>query len=208
MSALVLDRLVRASIEGGLLVLVVALICRLMPSLHARHRAALWWLAAAKLLVALAPVRPLDLPLLPATVTAIEAPAPAAEARVATIAPMVVERPWRPFASPERWLVSLWAAGLLALSAASLAGAFRARRLRRSGRPLDDAALTAKAAEAPAHELSFMCDDLTATMADLRAKGIEFEGEPQMGGFGAFVTMVLPGTVKVLLYQPRHPTAI
>jgi len=62
--------------------------------------------------------------------------------------------------------------------------------------------------EAPAHELSFMCDDLTATMADLRDKGIEFEGEPQMGGFGAFVTMVLPGAVKVLLYQPRHPTAI
>ena len=40
------------------------------------------------------------------------------------------------------------------------------------------------------------------------AKGIAFEGEPQNQGFGIVVTMVLPGDVKVLLYQPRHPTAI
>jgi hypothetical protein len=73
---------------------------------------------------------------------------------------------------------------------------------------LPPAELGVHPAEAPAHELSFMCDDLTATMADLAAKGIEFEGEPQNGGFGTFVTMVLPGKVKVLLYQPRHPTAI
>src|SRR5262249_29392843 len=51
-------------------------------------------------------------------------------------------------ASPERWLVGLWAAGLLALSAGSLVGAFHARRLRRSGRPLDDAALAGKTADA------------------------------------------------------------
>ena len=63
-------------------------------------------------------------------------------------------------------------------------------------------------AEAPAHELSFMCDDITATMADLRAKGIEFTGRPEAQGFGVVVTMVLPGDVKVLLYQPRHATAI
>ncbi len=62
--------------------------------------------------------------------------------------------------------------------------------------------------EQPAHELSFMCDDIEATMADLRAKGIAFEGAPQNQGFGIVVTMVLPGDVKVLLYQPRHPTAI
>jgi hypothetical protein len=63
-------------------------------------------------------------------------------------------------------------------------------------------------AEQPAHELTFMCDDLETTMADLRGKGIAFEGEPENQGFGIVVTMVLPGDVKVLLYQPRHPTAI
>ncbi|MBV9254211.1 MAG: extradiol dioxygenase [Actinobacteria bacterium] len=60
----------------------------------------------------------------------------------------------------------------------------------------------------PAHELSFICDDLEATMAELRDKGIEFKGEPQAAGFGVTVTMVLPGDCEVLLYQPRHPLAI
>ena len=63
-------------------------------------------------------------------------------------------------------------------------------------------------ADKPAHELSFMCDDIAATMAELRAKGIEFKGEPESQGFGIVTTMVLPGGVDVILYQPRHPTAI
>lgn len=59
-----------------------------------------------------------------------------------------------------------------------------------------------------AHEITLMCDDLTATMQELEAKGIEFEGEPEQQGFGVVVTMVLPGGLKMLLYEPRHPTAI
>ena len=56
--------------------------------------------------------------------------------------------------------------------------------------------------------LSLMCDDLEATMAELRAKGIEFRGEPRDEGFGITVTMVLPGETELMLYEPRHPTAI
>jgi hypothetical protein len=63
-------------------------------------------------------------------------------------------------------------------------------------------------AETPSHQLSFMCDDITATMADLAAKGIVFQGEPQAMGFGVGAIMVLPGAVDVLLYEPRHATAI
>ena len=62
--------------------------------------------------------------------------------------------------------------------------------------------------EHPHHEISFMCDDIDATMADLRARGIEFRGEPVDAGFGITATMALPGGVDVLLYQPRHATAI
>ena len=58
------------------------------------------------------------------------------------------------------------------------------------------------------HELSFMCDDLDATVAELRAKGIEFRDEPTDRGFGIVTTMALPGGLDVLLYQPRHETAI
>jgi hypothetical protein len=56
--------------------------------------------------------------------------------------------------------------------------------------------------------ISLVCDDLSATMAELSAKGIEFRGEPQEEGFGITVTMVLPGETELMLYEPRHPTAI
>jgi len=57
-------------------------------------------------------------------------------------------------------------------------------------------------------DLSLMCDDLETTMAELRAKGIEFAGEPEDEGWGITVTMRLPGGADLLLYEPRHPTAI
>ena len=60
----------------------------------------------------------------------------------------------------------------------------------------------------PMHELSFMCDDLDATITELRARGIEFRGEPQNAGFGITVTVLLPGGVEAQLYEPRHETAI
>ena len=58
------------------------------------------------------------------------------------------------------------------------------------------------------HQLTFMCDDLHKTIADLRAKGIEFMGEPEDEGFGITTMMALPGGVEVMLYQPRHAKAI
>ena len=58
------------------------------------------------------------------------------------------------------------------------------------------------------HELSLMCDDLESTMAELRAKGIEFRGEPEEESFGITTTMLLPGGVEILLYEPRHQTPL
>ena len=34
------------------------------------------------------------------------------------------------------------------------------------------------------HELSFMCDDITATVADLRSHGLEIRGEPEQQSGG------------------------
>jgi hypothetical protein len=73
---------------------------------------------------------------------------------------------------------------------------------------LPPAELGVHPAESAHHEISLMCDDLDATTAELRARGIEFRGEPQEAGFGRTTTMVLPGGVDVMLYQPRHATAI
>jgi hypothetical protein len=58
------------------------------------------------------------------------------------------------------------------------------------------------------HQFSLMCDDIETTMTELRGKGIEFRGAPEDMRFGIGVTMVLPGDLEVLLYEPRHPTAI
>jgi len=57
-------------------------------------------------------------------------------------------------------------------------------------------------------DVSLMCDDIVATKAELEAKGIEFRGEPEDEGFGIGVRMLLPGGTEMLLYEPRHTTAI
>jgi len=57
------------------------------------------------------------------------------------------------------------------------------------------------------HELSFLCDDIVATMAELRAKGFEFDREPEDHRYGLVTFLVLPGDLKVQLYQPLHPVA-
>jgi hypothetical protein len=59
-----------------------------------------------------------------------------------------------------------------------------------------------------ARDFSLMCDDLESTMAELRAKEIEFEGEPEDLGYGIAVKMLLPGEAEMTLYEPRHATAI
>jgi catechol 2,3-dioxygenase-like lactoylglutathione lyase family enzyme len=58
------------------------------------------------------------------------------------------------------------------------------------------------------HQVSFMCDDIHATVADLRARGVRIDGEPQDEGWGISVMMTLPGSCEVQLYEPRHKTAI
>lgn len=63
-------------------------------------------------------------------------------------------------------------------------------------------------AEGAKHEMSFMCDDIEATVSDLRDSGVVVKGEPTDVGFGIEVGLQLPGGVDVLLYEPRHPTAI
>lgn len=62
--------------------------------------------------------------------------------------------------------------------------------------------------ERPHHEISLMCDDLDQTIEHLAGKGIEFRGESRDEGWGIAITMVLPGGVDMVLYEPRHPTAI
>jgi predicted enzyme related to lactoylglutathione lyase len=58
------------------------------------------------------------------------------------------------------------------------------------------------------YDLYLMCDDVDATVAGLRAKGVECTGEPQDAGFGRVTGITAPGGVELGLYEPRHPTAL
>jgi catechol 2,3-dioxygenase-like lactoylglutathione lyase family enzyme len=57
------------------------------------------------------------------------------------------------------------------------------------------------------HSISLMCDDIVATIAELRGRGAEFRGEPVDHGFGIGVEMALPGADDIFLYEPRHARA-
>jgi hypothetical protein len=63
-------------------------------------------------------------------------------------------------------------------------------------------------AEAPSHELTLMCRDIESTIEELRSKGVEVRDEPQERDFGIVTTVVLPGGVDVLLYEPKHNTPL
>ena len=58
------------------------------------------------------------------------------------------------------------------------------------------------------HQVTLMCDDIEATIGELRAAGLEVRGDPQNEGWGITTTLVLPGNLEVMLYEPRHETAI
>lgn len=57
------------------------------------------------------------------------------------------------------------------------------------------------------HLLSLMCDDLDATIDDLRGRGAAFSSEPVVQGFGRTILLDVPGADPLMLYEPSHPTA-
>jgi catechol 2,3-dioxygenase-like lactoylglutathione lyase family enzyme len=57
------------------------------------------------------------------------------------------------------------------------------------------------------HELYLMCDDVNATVAELKAKGVEFTSDITDQGWGLLTSFKLPGGGELGLYQPRHPVA-
>jgi len=57
------------------------------------------------------------------------------------------------------------------------------------------------------HQISFMCDDINTTIAELRAKGVGVAGEPKEEAYGITIMLNLPGGCDVMLYEPRHAIA-
>ena len=51
-----------------------------------------------------------------------------------------------------------------------------------------------------------MCDDIHATLAQLRAKGVEVARDVSDQGWGLLAAIRLPDGVEFPIYQPRHPS--
>ena len=58
------------------------------------------------------------------------------------------------------------------------------------------------------HELYLMCDDIDATLAELRGKGAEVAREVSEQGWGLVAAIRLPDGSELPVYQPRHPSPI
>jgi predicted enzyme related to lactoylglutathione lyase len=64
------------------------------------------------------------------------------------------------------------------------------------------------AEEGQSHELYLMCDDIDATLAELKTKGIDAASEISDQGWGRVSSITIADGVTLGLYQPRHPTAL
>ncbi len=53
-------------------------------------------------------------------------------------------------------------------------------------------------------DVSLMCDDLAATMADLESRGAEFAGEVQDEQWGRTVSLKVPGAGTIMLFEPMY----
>jgi predicted enzyme related to lactoylglutathione lyase len=73
---------------------------------------------------------------------------------------------------------------------------------------LPPAELAAHPAEESGAELYLMCDDIEATVAELRTKGAEIARPVSNEGFGLITAITLPDGGELGLYEPRHPTPL
>lgn len=57
------------------------------------------------------------------------------------------------------------------------------------------------------HELFLMCDDLDATLRDLKSKQVTVS-EVSEQRWGRLATLTLPGGGSVRIYEPKHPSPL
>ena len=53
-------------------------------------------------------------------------------------------------------------------------------------------------------DISFYCDDIEQTVAELRSRGVEFTQEVEDHGYGFVTHFKVPGDFKLQLYQPKY----
>ncbi len=59
-------------------------------------------------------------------------------------------------------------------------------------------------ADVPHHTVSLMCDDLDATISDLRARGVRVLREPEDQGWGRAASIEVPAAGEMMVYQAHY----
>ena len=54
------------------------------------------------------------------------------------------------------------------------------------------------------YNVSFYCDDIESTMAELKERGVQFDQAVEDHGFGFVTFFTMPGGVQVQLYEPKY----
>ncbi|MCI0569234.1 MAG: VOC family protein [Myxococcaceae bacterium] len=61
-----------------------------------------------------------------------------------------------------------------------------------------------KPGDAGTHDISFYCDDIHGTVAELKSRGVEFTKDVEDHGYGLVTYFSAPGGITVQLYEPRY----
>jgi len=56
------------------------------------------------------------------------------------------------------------------------------------------------------HQLYLMCDNVEATVKELKSKGVKFTQPVKEVGWGLLTALRLPGGGELYLYQAKHPS--
>jgi hypothetical protein len=101
------------------------------------------------------------------------------------------------FASPQAQEVRMFLKDVLELPYTDIGGGFLVF-------DVPDAEVAATESTTLEHDISFSCDDIEATVADLKAKGVRFANgvSEEVWGWRTFFEMA-DGT-RVMLYRPKY----
>lgn len=58
--------------------------------------------------------------------------------------------------------------------------------------------------DAGQHDVSFYCDDIHGTVADLKSRGVQFTQDVEDHGYGLVTHFTAPGGITIQLYEPRY----
>ena len=73
---------------------------------------------------------------------------------------------------------------------------------------LPPAELAIHPADGASHQLYLMCDDIQATLAELKDKGAQVARDVSDQGWGLVAAIRLPDGSEFPIYEPRHPSPL